>query len=78
MQKKCPFTQNRDVSLLCDQILCLLNGGVPWIGVSQRRSSLYPCGEGLGRGYETCEAMTSDIVLPNVSTFLHVFSATLT
>ena len=37
---------------------------------------LYPCGEGLGRGYETCEAMTDDIVLPNVSTLMHVFSAT--
>ena len=37
----------------------------------------YCCGEGLGKGYETCEVMTSDIVLPNVSTLLHVFSATL-
>ena len=36
---------------------------------------LYPCEEGLGRGYETCEAMNCDIVLPNVSTFMHVFSA---
>ena len=38
----------------------------------------HPSGEGLGRGYETCEAMTGDIVLPNVSTLMHVFSATLT
>ena len=36
---------------------------------------MYPCGEGLGRGYETCEAMNGDIVLPNVSTLMHVFSA---
>ena len=50
----------------CDQLSCLLNGRVPWIGVFQRRSSTVSCGEGLGRGYETCEAMTGDIVLPNV------------
>ena len=40
---------------------------------------LYPCGEGLnGRGYQNCEAMTGYIVLSNVSTLMHVFSAILT
>ena len=47
----------------------------PGWGCPRGEVPLYPCGEGLGRGYETCEAMTSDIVFPNVSTLLHVFSA---
>ena len=29
-------------------------------------------------GYETCEVMTGDTELPNVSTLMHVFSAILT
>ena len=39
---------------------------------------LDPCGEGLGRGYETCKAMNGVIVLPNLLTLMHVFSAILT
>ena len=72
-----PFAQIRTF-LDCDQLSCLLNGRVPWIGVTQRRSSTVSCGEGLGRGYETCEVMTYVIVLPNVSTLMYVFSEILT
>ena len=61
-----------------DQLSCLLNGRVPWIGVSQRRRSTVSYWERLGKGYETCEAMNGDIVLPNVSTLMHVFSEILT
>ena len=53
-QKRCPFPLNRcvpstevtDTKLMWtffrDQILCPLNGGVPWIKVSQRRRSTVP------------------------------------
>ena len=74
----CPFPQNRDMSGLCDQLLCLLNGGVPWMVYPKREVPKYPCGQRLGRGYETCEAMTGDTELPNASTLMHVFSAILT
>ena len=51
-QKMCPFPLNRGVpsivvtntkimrAFFWDQILCLLNGDVPWIEVSQRRGSI--------------------------------------
>ena len=54
-QKKCPFPLNRGVpsiqvtntrimwTFFRDQILCPLNGCVPWIEVSQRRGSNVVC-----------------------------------
>ena len=33
---------------------------------------------GLSKGYQNCDVVTGDTVLPNVSTLMHVFSAILT
>ena len=73
------------MSLSPEQGMCLdyvTNFGLEWRspldrGVPKEKFHCILVG-GLSKGYQNCDVVTGDTVLPNVSTLMHVFSAILT